>query len=218
MRKESFLFFICTLNLLINSFFCYGGKVKKNKHLRNLLKTLTDRIETNDGENEYARLTQTPVINMNLEKTIFKTSLQDILVEPYAEKIKEIISKNNYEISKEKENLDEIRYYNDNLDKINNILIERENEKKKKKRKNIQLENKLRNKYFHYLQDQDYGFSIFPVYKTFESNPLHFDNNIISSLLPHELLDKGILLNKQILENSEKILHYPERGDTLYEI
>ncbi|CDO64041.1 conserved Plasmodium protein, unknown function [Plasmodium reichenowi] len=218
MRKESFLFFIYTLNLLMNGFFCYGGKVKKNKHLRNLLKTLTDRVETNDGENEYARLTQTPVINMNLEKTIFKTSLQDILVEPYAEKIKESISKNAYEISKEKENLDEIRYYNDNLIKLNNILIERENEEKKKKRKNIQLENKLRNRYFHYLQDQDYGFSIFPVYKTFESNPLHFDNNIMSSLLPHELLDKGILLNKQTVENSEKILHYPERGDTIYEI
>ncbi|SOV75706.1 conserved Plasmodium protein, unknown function [Plasmodium sp. gorilla clade G3] len=216
MRKESLLFLICTLLLLINGFFCYGGKVKRNKHLRNLLKSLTDRVETNDGENEYARLTQTPVINMNLEKTIFKTSLQDILVEPYAEKIKEIISKNDYEISKEKENLDEIKYYNDNLDKINNILIERGNEEEKKKRKNIQLENKLRNRYFHYLQDQDYGFSIFPVYKTFESNPLHFDNNIISSSLPHELLDKGILLNKHILENSEKILHYPERGDTLY--
>ncbi|KNC35322.1 hypothetical protein PFLG_00397 [Plasmodium falciparum RAJ116] len=60
--------------------------------------------------------------------------------------------------------------------------------KKRKKEKIFQLENKLRNKYFHYLQDQDYGFSIFPVYKTFESNPLHFDNNIISSLFHMSIL------------------------------
>ncbi|SOV13692.1 conserved Plasmodium protein, unknown function [Plasmodium gaboni] len=217
MRKESFLFLIYTLVLLINCFFYYGIKAKKNKHLRNLLKTLTDRIETNDGENEYARLTQTPVINMKLEKTIFKTSLQDILVESYAEKIKDIISKNDYEINKEKENLDEIKYYNDNLNKINNILIERANEEKNKKtkHKNIQLQNKLRNKYFHYLQDEDNGLNIFPVYKMFESNPLHFNNNMMSSLLPHELLDKGIFSNKQILKNSEKMIYYPERGDTL---
>ncbi|CRH03738.1 conserved Plasmodium protein, unknown function [Plasmodium relictum] len=198
-----FVFLVCLL-----SYFCNCKKVKKNKNLRNLLKSLTNRVETDEGKNEYSRLTQSPKIEMKLSKINFKTTLQNILVQPFSEKAKEFISKTNYEIQKEKSILDEINNSNYNLNKIANILLGSNNLRRK---------NKLRIKYSHYLEGDDFGLTFFPVYKTFKSNSSHFKNNLISSLLSHELLEKGYLSNEQILRNSQRKMLFPERGDITLE-
>ncbi|SBT74853.1 conserved Plasmodium protein, unknown function [Plasmodium malariae] len=210
MRGKQFYIYLSIYLLSITFLYCNCAKVKKNKKLRSLLKSLTERVDTNDGENEYARLTQTPIVNMKLSKTNFKTSLQNTLVESYAEKVKEFISKTNYEINKEKNILDEIKNSNYNLNKVNSLLsIKSKNNDKSKG------DNKLRNIFFHYLEDydEDFGLSFFPVYKTFKSNLSHFNNNLGNSLLPHELLDKGLLSSKSFSKNSSRNLFFPERGD-----
>ncbi|CRG93499.1 conserved Plasmodium protein, unknown function [Plasmodium gallinaceum] len=202
-------FFFVLLFIYLFSYFCNCEKVKKNKNLRNLLKSLTNRVDTDDGKNEYSRLTQSPKIEMKLSKANFKTTLQNILIQSYSENVKELISKTNYEIQKEKSLLDEINNSNFNLNKIADILSGSTN---------IKRSNKLRNKYSHYLGDNDLGLIFLPIYKTFKSNSSHFNNNLYSSLLPHELLEKGYLSNEQILRNSQKKLLFPERGDITLEI
>ncbi|ETB58606.1 hypothetical protein YYC_03779 [Plasmodium yoelii 17X] len=195
--------------LLIYVFLCKCKKIKKNKKLGNLMKSLTERIESNEGENEYARLTQAPTINMKLSKVNFKTTLQNILVESYSEKVKELISKLNYEISKEKSILDDIKNSNYNLNKLNNLISV-------KSKKNDKFhDDKIKNIYHNYLNDnnESFGLSLFPVYKTFKSNPSHFNNILRNSLLPDELIKDGFLPNQNFLKNSSKNVLFPERGD-----
>ncbi|EUD70697.1 hypothetical protein YYG_04255 [Plasmodium vinckei petteri] len=200
--------------LLIYVFLCKCEKVKKNKQLGKLMKSLTERVESNEGENEYARLTQAPTINMKLSKVNFKTSLQNILVESYSEKIKEVISKLNYEISKEKSILDDIKSSNYNLNKLNNLISV------KAKKNNNFHDEKIKNIYHNYLNDnnESFGFSLFPVYKTFKSNPSHFNNTLRNSLLPDELIKDSFLSNQNFLKNSSKNVLFPERGDYELEV
>ncbi|SCM21432.1 conserved Plasmodium protein, unknown function [Plasmodium chabaudi adami] len=195
--------------LLIYVFLCKGEKIKKNKKLGSLMKSLTERVESNEGENEYARLTQAPTINMKLSKVNFKTSLQNILVESYSEKIKEAISKLNYEISKEKSILDDIKSSNYNLNRLNNLISV------KAKKNNKFNDEKIKNIYHNYLNDnnESFGLSLFPVYKTFKSNPSHFNNTLRNSLLPDELIKDSFLSNQNFLKNSTKNVLFPERGD-----
>lgn len=176
-----------------------------------MLKSLTERVDTDDGENEYARLTQTPVVKMNLSKVKLKTSLQSVLVEPYTEKVKDFVAKTNYEISMEKTLLDEIKNANQNMDRIGDVLSARGG-KQRKTRDN----HHIMSRYFHYLRDknEDFGLSFFPVYKTFKSNSSHFNDNLNSSLYPHELLEMGSMSSGNFLKNSSKRISFPERGDS----
>ncbi|GAB65121.1 hypothetical protein PCYB_051390 [Plasmodium cynomolgi strain B] len=185
--------------------------VKKNKQVRNLLKSLTERVDTDDGENEYARLTQTPVVSMSLSKVKFKTSLQNVLVEPYTERVKDFVGKTNYEIRMERTLLDEIKKASQNMDRIGDVLSARGGKQRKNRDDHI-----IMSRYFHYLKDkdEDFGLSFFPVYKTFKSNTSHFGDNLSSSLYPHELLEKGSMSSESFLKNSSKRISFPERGDS----
>ncbi|SBS92477.1 conserved Plasmodium protein, unknown function [Plasmodium ovale curtisi] len=214
MEVRRFIVPLSVCLMLICLYFCNCEKVKKNKGLRNLLKLLTDRVDSDEGENEYARLTQAPIINMNLSKINYKTTLQNVLVEPYSEKVKELISANNFDIRKEKVILDKIKNCNNNLRRIGSILsIKRKNNSKAH-------DTNLKSTYFHYLNDseENLGLTFFPVYKTFKSNSSHFNNYITNSLLPHELLEKSSISNKTYLRNVSRKLFFPERGDTTLDI
>ncbi|ANQ06856.1 Uncharacterized protein PCOAH_00010260 [Plasmodium coatneyi] len=211
MKRTTVIASLCMYLLLGSSLLCLCGKVKKNKQVRNMLKSLTERVDTDDGENEYARLTQTPVVKMNLSKVKFKTSLQNVLVEPYTERVKDFVAKTNYEIKMERALLDEIKNANQNMDRIGDILSAREGKQRKTRDNHI-----LISRYFRYLKDkdEDFGLSFFPVYKTFKSNSSHFGDNLSSSLYPHELLEMGSMSSESFLKNSSKRISFPERGDS----
>ncbi|GAW79632.1 hypothetical protein, conserved [Plasmodium gonderi] len=206
MKRTKLFKSFCIYLVIISSLFCNCGKVRKNKKVRNLLKSLIEKVETDEGENEYARLTQSPIIHLNLSKVKFKTTLQNILVEPYSEMVKDFISKSNYEIRNEKSLLDEIKNANQNINRIRNIISARDIKKSKHQDNNI-----MRSRYFHYLNDEDLGLSFFPVYKTFKSNSSHFDDNLKNSLYPHELLEKGSLSRENFLKNFSNGISFPER-------
>ncbi|KJP89526.1 hypothetical protein AK88_00737 [Plasmodium fragile] len=211
MKKINVIAPLCMYLLVGCSLLCFCGNVRKNKQVRNLLKSLTERVDTDDGENEYARLTQTPVVKMNLSKVKFKTTLQNILVEPYTERVKDFVAKTNYEIGMERALLDEIQNASHNMDRIGDVLSARQGKQRKTRDNHI-----IMSRYFHYLKDkdEDFGLSFFPVYKTFKSNTSHFGDNLSSSLYPHELLEKGSMSSESFLKNSSKRLSFPERGDS----
>lgn len=199
-----FAFVFVSLFLFVNHYNCV--KVKKNKGLRHLLEYLTEREYSAEGENEFARLTQAPIVKMNLSKSVYKTSLQNILVKSYSEKVKEEIAQMNYEINKEKTLLEEL---NNSLHKINTLnMIMLENENKEL------LTNKIRNKYAHYLLNtENEDIFYYPVYKTLKVNSAHYLNALNASLTPSELLEKGELSHEQFIKQSHNRLLFPERGD-----
>ncbi|CAG9479670.1 conserved Plasmodium protein, unknown function [Plasmodium vivax] len=211
MKRTNLIAPLCMYLLLGSCLLCLCGKVRKNKQVRNLLKSLTERVDTDDGENEYARLTQTPVVSMRLSKVKFKTSLQNVLVEPYTERVKDFVAKNNYEIRMERALLDEIKNANQNMNRIGDVLSARGGKQGKTRDNHI-----IMSRYFHYLKDkdEDFGLSFFPVYKTFKSNASHFGDNLSSSLYPHELLQMGSMSSESFLKNSPTRISFPERGDS----
>lgn len=188
-------------------FLCFfeTKKVKKNQKLRNLKKSLTERIESDDGKNEYSRLTQAPIIEMKIHKAKYETSLQDILVQNYAEQAKEQIARTNFEIGKEKALLENLTQALKNTNVMQNILLEN---------KNTNLNNPMRNKYFNFIKDQG-GLHMFPIYKMSKSNPTHFSTNIHSSLLPSEQLLKLNMTQKEFLRYLHKKPIFYERGDIM---
>ncbi|VWU51119.1 conserved protein, unknown function [Hepatocystis sp. ex Piliocolobus tephrosceles] len=190
-------------------------KIKKNNKLRNLLKTLTEPVESDDGKNEYARLTQTPMVTMNLSKVKYTTSLQNTLVEPYAEKIKEYISARKHEIDEEKSILEEIKHSNYNLSRKISILLFKDKNKYTSKNNIYNVGNNNNNTYLNSLKDsnEDFGLNFFPVYKTFKSNPSHFNENMSNNVLHEDLLKRSYGPNTNALKNSSTKLFFPERGD-----
>lgn len=195
--------------LLLGSaaFLCFSEskKTKKNQKLRNLKNSLTERIESDDGKNEYSRLTQAPIIEMKLHKTKFETSLQEILVQNYAEQAKEKIAMTNFEIGKEKALLENITNSLKNTDVMENIILEH---------KNVNVNNPFRNKYFNFIKSYGEPY-MFPVYKMSKSNPSHFSNNIHSSLLPSEQLLKLIMTQQEFVRYLHKKPVFYERGDVM---
>lgn len=186
-------------------------KIKKNRALRNIIQYLTERVESDSGENEFARLTQAPIVKMDLSKTVYKTSLQNILVRSYSEKVKDVIAKAHFDINTEKSILEEL---NDSLLKMNTLnmlLLENENSEL--------LGSNLRNKYSHYLDNTtNEDLFYYPVYKTLKANSANFINALDASLTPSELLEKGEISHEQFLKNSQNKLVFPERGDKITSI